>query len=390
MNETISTNDTELPQESYTMNFQKHKKIYKKNKWELDYQFIILVEHLSNKPDIIDEKFAKGTQMLVDIYNGQLEKVDEYQKQKNLEPNYKTLNKIVSYVIERAKIFREILFNDKSTPNMLMGATLIFISRVEVMSRIMFQAGVTDKNDQFCQKFVSEDWKLINESTIEIMPDTKENLLKRLKDYDQLWKSILVAICKNLNVSPKSEKDYTKMFKEYIVKILEKKTDHDQPIDKDAVKHFPKIGPMIINEQSKSKKEINKEKTQLDFELVIAAPSYKILGNLAYMSSKICSNNGNLKTQIKDGIATNFRVFLRPNVMQTILRQDPYEPEKRPVVLHKANKLVIDACELLPPDILSKRNNTIAIRIVNFFKHIFQKFIQKLLFNIFSFHKHFE
>jgi hypothetical protein len=68
------------------------------------------------------------------------------------------------------------------------------------------------------------------------------------------------------------------------------------------------------------------------------------------------------KLFLLDGIKTNLKLWNPPDVLGSVLRKDPGNPKKRPMVPVDEETLVVDYNEIVHADILKKRPGTVMIR----------------------------
>lgn len=315
---------------------------------------------------LLDKCFQESLTDTLEFYKNETDKIFKHQGERDLEPNYKMLNKIVKYAIERSQIVNNKLRTECKKDGKLDSLniqvkTLIFISRMRMICEMLFFAGIMDHNDIWCQKFDSLDWQLIQKSTVELQADEPENLLQRKAENDKSARALLVATMKNLKALSGKEEELSLNTS----KIINNTTDFDLAVDNTGMNQFPRINWRILSNIKEAKAKQNTEKTHEEWELVLAAPSYKAFGNLAYTVTRFEPKSFFITTFIKDCIATNYKIYLRPNVMKDIFYVDPYDPERRPVVLRDSAELKVNALDILPPDIFSKNNDYIAIRIVS-------------------------
>ena len=73
-------------------------------------------------------------------------------------------------------------------------------------------------------------------------------------------------------------------------------------------------------------------------------------------------SRGFRKLFLLDGIKTNLKLWNPPDVLGSVLRKDPGNPEKRPMIPVDEERLVVDYKEIVHADILKKRPGTVMIR----------------------------
>lgn len=296
-------------------------------------------------------------------YKIEMRRIFQHQAMLNLEPNYIMLNGIHDLLIDEITY----MHNRISTDNSVEKGIQIYNSRMDMCGEMLFRAGTKDLDDIYSQTDGSEDWELIRYYTEEIIPNTEEKTKKSWEKFSKIMKSMFVAVVKDANMIPDSNKDIKNFVKVHTEKILSNNEEATRIItaSQEKVKKSQwNFG--IFSNFLKSTTMQNQQEISDEFSLLIATPDFRTL-RILYNLTDIELTQTFMKLFVIDGIKTNIEIYIQPDIMKKILRKDPVHGDNRPMVPIETgdDKLKMEYTDIIHKNIIQKFPDSVRIRFIS-------------------------
>jgi hypothetical protein len=292
-------------------------------------------------------------------YRCAMKQVIQESHSKQADPNYTLLIGMHEWLIKECQILKTRI--DKQ--NNVKAVTLIYSSRLEMMNNFILYAGLKSQDDLYSQPYSGPEWQLIKEYTEELVFASEEKCRAAYENIAKKAYKGFLAVCKTEEVFPNNEKKQELFMIKESQRIKKNQTDQytQAPLgvgkQKPANLRFGFLKNFVANGWKSDEQIFD------DYRLLCATPNYATL--------RMTMNLGDAtlvkvvrKLFMVEGIKTNHKIWIKPDIMDMILKKDVGHAYK-PLIAKGGGKLVMDAAELIHRKIGSEQKGDIMIRLIS-------------------------